>query len=109
MVRTGGLIGNTAVSWKIVDDHDSDFLYHTGHVEIADGEFQGVINISVRPDEIPELDEVFHVQITNVSQVLTVVSFYRHFDDGAMTIAFGAFLEVITVASFILLNFGFVS
>lgn len=69
MIRDGGLIGNTVVHWFIVDDSDDDFVYDSGQVEINDGQPGTTITVVVRPDLTPELDEIFQVLLSNVSQV----------------------------------------
>lgn len=69
LVRTGGLIGSTVVGWHILDDANSDFITDSGSVNIADSQNTASIVISVRPDRTPEIDEVFQVQLTNISQV----------------------------------------
>lgn len=69
MIRNGGHIGSTLVTWTVSDDNSYDLLAQTGTVELLNGEGQTSIILSVRPDTIPELDELFHIQLTSVSRV----------------------------------------
>lgn len=56
-----------SVFWKIETDPFSDLAFTSGNVTFAIGQKSGNITILVSPDDIPELDKVFSVIITNVS------------------------------------------
>lgn len=69
VIRDGGSIGDVTVFWSLLDDSSDDFVYDSGQIEIEEGRTETTLTITVRPDDEPELDEVFTVLLTNVSQV----------------------------------------
>lgn len=68
-MREGGTIGDTTVLWALLDDSSDDFVYDSGLVLIEDGKTETTLIVTIRPDEEPELDELFTIRLTNVSQV----------------------------------------
>ena len=69
VVRDGGSIGDVTVFWALLDDRSDDFVYASGQIEMEEGRTETTLIITIRPDDEPELDEVFTVLLTNVSQV----------------------------------------
>lgn len=56
-----------SVFWKIEADPFADLAFTSGNVTFKIGQKSGNITILVSPDDVPELDKVFSVIITNVS------------------------------------------
>ncbi|KAJ7335780.1 hypothetical protein JRQ81_013721, partial [Phrynocephalus forsythii] len=66
--RIQGTMGNITVHWKLQSDSDTteDFLTTAGFVVIPDQQRTTEIVISLLPDNVPELDEHYTVQVTSV-------------------------------------------
>ncbi|XP_030367415.1 adhesion G-protein coupled receptor V1 [Strigops habroptila] len=66
--RIQGTLGNITVYWEISSESDitGDFLRTEGSVVIADQQSTAEINIYLLPDDIPELDENYVVQLISV-------------------------------------------
>uniref|UniRef100_A0A8C8RXK2 Adhesion G-protein coupled receptor V1 n=1 Tax=Pelusios castaneus TaxID=367368 RepID=A0A8C8RXK2_9SAUR len=66
--RVQGTLGNIMVHWKLSSDSDTrgDFLSTKGSVFIADKQSAAEIIIHLLPDDIPELDEIYVVQLVSV-------------------------------------------
>ncbi|OXB72852.1 UNVERIFIED_CONTAM: hypothetical protein H355_000852 [Colinus virginianus] len=66
--RVQGTLGNITVYWKIYSEFDitGDFLTAEGSVVIADQQSTGEIIIYLLPDDVPELDESYVVQLISV-------------------------------------------
>ncbi|XP_016160310.1 PREDICTED: G-protein coupled receptor 98 [Ficedula albicollis] len=66
--RTQGILGNITVYWEICSESDitGDFLETEGSVVIADQQSAAEIIIYLLPDDVPELDENYEVQLTSV-------------------------------------------
>ncbi len=71
MTREGGSIGEVKLNWKIANDPNNDILHKSGSVDFAQGQLSAEVEIQIRGDTVPELDEVFIVEIVNVSLVKT--------------------------------------
>lgn len=56
------------VHWKIQSDSDiaGDFLAVAGSVTLLDGQREAEIILSLLPDSVPELEELFIVSLTSV-------------------------------------------
>ncbi|XP_018414734.1 PREDICTED: G-protein coupled receptor 98, partial [Nanorana parkeri] len=67
VVRYRGALSMVSVFWKIESDPFSDLALTSGNVTFEIGQKSGNITILVSPDDIPELDKVFSVIITHVS------------------------------------------
>ncbi|XP_073480601.1 adhesion G-protein coupled receptor V1 isoform X2 [Aquarana catesbeiana] len=65
--RYQGALSMVSVFWKIESDPFADLAFTSGNVTFKIGQKSGNITILVSPDDVPELDKVFSVIITNVS------------------------------------------
>ena len=61
------------MEWKIQNDPNNDMIETTGKLTFAPGQLEAEIEVKIRGDTVPELDEVFLVQITSVSLVSVYV------------------------------------
>ncbi|KAM9743556.1 adhesion G-protein coupled receptor V1 isoform 2-T3 [Menidia menidia] len=68
ITRREGVMGNITVHWQIQSDSDvtGDFLTLAGFVIILEGQREAEILLSLMPDTVPELEELYHVQLTSV-------------------------------------------
>ncbi|KAK5871603.1 hypothetical protein PBY51_004474 [Eleginops maclovinus] len=68
ITRREGVMGNITVHWQIQSDSDSagDFLVLSGSVMIPEGQREAEIVLSLLPDTVPELEELYTVQLTAV-------------------------------------------
>ncbi|MED6250420.1 Adhesion G-protein coupled receptor V1 [Ataeniobius toweri] len=68
ITRREGTMGNITVHWQIQSDSDTvgDFLALAGSVMIVDGQREAEIILSLMPDSVPELEELYIVQLTAV-------------------------------------------
>ncbi|XP_059193370.1 adhesion G-protein coupled receptor V1 [Centropristis striata] len=68
ITRREGVMGNITVHWQIQSDSDSagDFLALAGSVIIPEGQRDAEILLSLMPDMVPELEELYTVQLTAV-------------------------------------------
>ncbi|NXU35332.1 GPR98 protein, partial [Drymodes brunneopygia] len=66
--RIQGILGNITVYWEIRSESDltGDFLETEGSVLIADQQSTAEIIIYLLPDDVPELDETYEVQLISV-------------------------------------------
>uniref|UniRef100_A0A672JI01 Adhesion G-protein coupled receptor V1 n=1 Tax=Salarias fasciatus TaxID=181472 RepID=A0A672JI01_SALFA len=66
--RREGVMGNVTVHWQIQSDSDAsgDFLASAGSVVILEGQREAEIVLSLMPDAVPELEELYVVQLTAV-------------------------------------------
>jgi hypothetical protein len=69
MERTEGSIGEVIVTWQVLSDKGNDIVDHTGNVTFSNEQLSGDIGLKVRGDPIPELDELFIIEIIAVSRV----------------------------------------
>ena len=67
--RTGGSIGQVEVQWELTQDSNNDFVDRNGTVIFGSLITRADLPLKVRGDTVPELDEVFDVQLTAVSKV----------------------------------------
>ncbi|KAK1892564.1 Adhesion G-protein coupled receptor V1, partial [Dissostichus eleginoides] len=68
ITRREGVMGNITVHWQIQSDSDTagDFLVSSGSVMIPEGQREAEIVLSLMPDTVPELEELYTVQLTAV-------------------------------------------
>ncbi|XP_041793349.1 adhesion G-protein coupled receptor V1 isoform X2 [Chelmon rostratus] len=68
ITRREGVMGNITVHWQIQSDSDTagDFLALAGSVTILEGQREAEIVLSLMPDTVPELEELYTVQLTAV-------------------------------------------
>ncbi|XP_075960449.1 adhesion G-protein coupled receptor V1 [Anarhichas minor] len=68
ITRREGAMGNITVRWQIQSDSDiaGDFLALGGSVMILEGQRDAEIVLSLMPDTVPELEELYTVQLTAV-------------------------------------------
>ncbi|XP_070820196.1 adhesion G-protein coupled receptor V1 isoform X2 [Chaetodon trifascialis] len=68
VTRREGVMGNITVHWQIQSDSDlaGDFLALAGSVMILEGQREAEIVLSLMPDTVPELEELYTVQLTAV-------------------------------------------
>ncbi|XP_068559504.1 adhesion G-protein coupled receptor V1 [Cebidichthys violaceus] len=68
ITRREGVMGNITVRWQIQSDFDiaGDFLALGGSVMILEGQRDAEIVLSLMPDTVPELEELYTVQLTAV-------------------------------------------
>ncbi|XP_040011455.1 adhesion G-protein coupled receptor V1 [Xiphias gladius] len=68
ITRREGVMGNITVHWQIHSDTDiaGDFQALAGSVIILEGRREGEIVLSLMPDNVPELEELYTVQLTAV-------------------------------------------
>ncbi|XP_007428034.1 G-protein coupled receptor 98-like, partial [Python bivittatus] len=66
--RIQGIMGNITIYWKLSSDSDTtnDFITTSGSVLIPDLQRTSDIVISLLPDDVPEVDELYEVQLTSV-------------------------------------------
>ncbi|XP_051498511.1 adhesion G-protein coupled receptor V1 [Apus apus] len=67
VLRTHGALSQVTLHWIIVCDLAKDLISTDGNVTFDVGQARANITVEVSPDEVPELDKVFSVVITNVS------------------------------------------
>ncbi|XP_041643632.1 adhesion G-protein coupled receptor V1 [Cheilinus undulatus] len=68
VTRREGITGNITVYWQIQSDSDmtGDFLALSGSAMIFEGQRDAEIILSLMPDTVPELEELYTVQLTAV-------------------------------------------
>ncbi|XP_040899032.1 adhesion G-protein coupled receptor V1 [Toxotes jaculatrix] len=68
ITRREGVMGNITVHWQIESDSDmaGDFLALAGSVIILEGQREAEIVLSLMPDTVPELEELYTVRLTAV-------------------------------------------
>ncbi|XP_014844179.1 PREDICTED: G-protein coupled receptor 98 isoform X1 [Poecilia mexicana] len=68
VTRREGTMGNITVRWQIQSDSDTtgDFLALVGSVMIVEGQREAEIILSLMPDAVPELEEIYIVQLVAV-------------------------------------------
>ncbi|XP_036619299.1 adhesion G-protein coupled receptor V1 [Trichosurus vulpecula] len=66
--RIQGVTGNITVYWELTSEFDiiGDFLATRGFFMIADGETEANFDIQLLPDDVPEIDEDYVVQLVSV-------------------------------------------
>ncbi|XP_074063616.1 adhesion G-protein coupled receptor V1-like isoform X2 [Macrotis lagotis] len=66
--RVEGVTGNITVYWELSSEFDftSDFLVTRGFFMIADGETEASFDIQLLPDDVPEIDEDYAIQLVSV-------------------------------------------
>ena len=86
MIREGGTIGQVSIIWITVNDTDNDILENGGLIKFEDGQRDGEIQVKIRGDTIPELDEQYGIVLVNASKVLsyficfvTVKYYFRYY------------------------------
>uniref|UniRef100_A0A665TER5 Adhesion G-protein coupled receptor V1 n=1 Tax=Echeneis naucrates TaxID=173247 RepID=A0A665TER5_ECHNA len=68
ITRREGVMGNVTVHWQIQSDADiaGDFLASAGSVIILEGQREAEILLSLMPDTVPEVEELYTVTLTTV-------------------------------------------
>ncbi|CAO2593102.1 Adhesion G-protein coupled receptor V1 [Lemmus lemmus] len=68
VTRTSGVSGEIMVHWELSSEFDvtGDFLSTTGFFPIADGESEASFDVLLLPDDIPEIQEEYAVQLVSV-------------------------------------------
>ncbi|XP_030273384.1 adhesion G-protein coupled receptor V1 isoform X2 [Sparus aurata] len=68
VTRREGVMGNITVHWQIQSDSDiaGDFLVLAGSVMILEGQREAEIVLSLMPDTVPELEELYTVRLSAV-------------------------------------------
>ncbi|KAJ0067530.1 hypothetical protein NL108_008007, partial [Boleophthalmus pectinirostris] len=68
VTRREGVMGNITIHWQIKSDSDTtnDFLALAGSVIIVEGQRDTEIILILMPDTVPELEELYIVQLTSV-------------------------------------------
>ncbi|KAM9857814.1 adhesion G-protein coupled receptor V1 [Aulostomus maculatus] len=68
MTRREGVMGNVTVHWQIQSDSDmaGDFLAFSGSAMILEDQREAEIVLSLLPDTVPELEELYTVRLTAV-------------------------------------------
>nr|XP_057927104.1 adhesion G-protein coupled receptor V1 isoform X2 [Doryrhamphus excisus] len=68
ITRREGIMGNITVHWQIQSESDitGDFLVFSGTVLIREGQREAEIVVTLMPDTVPELEELYTVQLTAV-------------------------------------------
>uniref|UniRef100_A0A3B4ZW94 Adhesion G-protein coupled receptor V1 n=1 Tax=Stegastes partitus TaxID=144197 RepID=A0A3B4ZW94_9TELE len=68
VTRREGVMGNITVHWQIQSDSDisGDFLALAGSVVILEGQREAEIVLSLMPDTVPELEELYILRLTAV-------------------------------------------
>ncbi|XP_060091684.1 adhesion G-protein coupled receptor V1 isoform X2 [Heteronotia binoei] len=68
VMRIQGTTGNITVHWELSSDSDTtdDFLITSGSVIILDQQRTSEIVIPLLPDDVPEIDENYMIQLTSV-------------------------------------------
>ena len=78
-MREGGSLGSVILFWSVSAVHKSpsgnttdpsaDVTNTFGTIQFSPGQLEAVMSIGIKDDPEPELDEMFLVQLVNVSQV----------------------------------------
>ena len=73
-MRLGGTIGSDTVSWEAFEDQDDglDLTERSGVVSFSAGQSEASLEIRVRGDSEPELDEILRVRLTQVTKVCPI-------------------------------------
>ncbi|KAI1900416.1 hypothetical protein AGOR_G00049720 [Albula goreensis] len=68
LTRREGVMGNITVFWEIFSDSDTagDISALQGSVMIMEGQRDAEVTLRLLPDPVPELEELYIVQLTNV-------------------------------------------
>ncbi|KAF7670351.1 hypothetical protein LDENG_00010120 [Lucifuga dentata] len=68
ITRREGVMGNITVHWQIQSDSElaGDFLALAGSVVILEGQREAEIILTLMPDTVPELEELYTVRLTGV-------------------------------------------
>ncbi|XP_053180894.1 adhesion G-protein coupled receptor V1 [Scomber japonicus] len=76
IIRREGVMGDIMVHWEIQSDSDmaGDFLALSGSVMILQGQREAEIVLRLMPDTVPELEELYIVQLTAVEGGATLDS-----------------------------------
>lgn len=69
VLRSGGTIGSDSVDWQVLGDPGSDLVEQMGTVIFNDGDISSNLDLKIRGDTAPEMDETFQVQLTAVLKV----------------------------------------
>ncbi|XP_075449203.1 adhesion G-protein coupled receptor V1 isoform X3 [Ascaphus truei] len=67
VLRDHGALSKVFLFWRIEWDPSGDLAFNSGNITFEIGQKSANLNVQVPPDDVPELDEMFSVLITNVS------------------------------------------
>lgn len=70
--RLQGSIGSAIVTWEVIGNQENDFIEQSGTLTFAHGQVKHNLEIKVRADTLPELDESYQIQLKSVDQVLVI-------------------------------------
>ena len=56
--------------WEAKGDLDNDLVDNTGNVTFTHGVTTGNIEIKIRGDTVPELDETYQIQLVSAARVI---------------------------------------
>ena len=77
VIREGGAIGTVDVTWEMTSDPAHDLVDLNGTVTFVEGEKEKDILLKVVSDTVPELDELFQMMLTSVSEVSIKLLLYK--------------------------------
>ncbi|XP_056157733.1 adhesion G-protein coupled receptor V1 isoform X2 [Lampris incognitus] len=80
VTRREGTMGNITVHWQLQSNAElaGDFLALTGNVVIVEGQRDAEVILSLMPDTVPELEEVYTVELTAVEGGATLDASTNH-------------------------------
>ncbi|VDI35962.1 G-protein coupled receptor 98 [Mytilus galloprovincialis] len=64
--RLQGIIGTSTVTWEILGNQDNDIVDLNGIIVFNHGDTSQNLEVKVRADTVPELDETYQVKLTTV-------------------------------------------
>ncbi|NWQ77266.1 GPR98 protein, partial [Columbina picui] len=70
IIRNAGTLGNVTVQWvATIDGHpaDADLQVASGNVSFAPGEAIQMLLLEILADDVPEIEEIVHVELTQAS------------------------------------------
>ncbi|CAG2257626.1 ADGRV1 [Mytilus edulis] len=64
--RLQGIIGTSTVTWEVLGNQDNDIVDLNGIIVFNHGDTSQNLEVKVRADTVPELDETYQVKLTTV-------------------------------------------
>ena len=68
-MRLQGKIGTAIVTWEVQGNNENDIVESSGILVFGHNQTIGNIEIKIREDTVPELDETYQVQLKSVQPV----------------------------------------
>ncbi|XP_069137444.1 adhesion G-protein coupled receptor V1-like isoform X2 [Argopecten irradians] len=68
ILRKQGSLGESTVTWQILGQPDNDVVETTGNVTFNHGVTLAMFEVKIRGDTVPELDELYQIQLTAVNR-----------------------------------------